>query len=294
MKMENILLPKERRDAVVLIGVDERDSVEFVRIYAVSEERAKQVLEEFFNAKGLFPTDYRLVSRGGTEPVGDRKAITTRSETALSSALARLGLRLLSNGILYLDGVETLYQITLVSESLYSSIAGKEVEKPPQKEETGSLPEPEEVLSLGGVDTLVENLSGRDISEFLPENALLLREPPVEKVAELLAEERDYPVVVETKDARRYSFLDFAVVVRLPPLTVEEFSAELSSRLGVDVDPSLFSAYPPEKLNMQNVRALVRLVEAIVEKWKVEREEALSWQLDSTLKALKYIFAISR
>lgn len=132
----------------------------------------------------------------------------------------------------------------------------------------------------------MENLSGRDISEFLPENALLLREPPVEKVAELLAEERDYPVVVETKDARRYSFLDFAVVVRLPPLTVEEFSAELSSRLGIDVDPSFFSSYPPEKLNMQNVRALVRLVEAIVEKWKVEREEALKLAVRLNLEGL--------
>ncbi|WP_054841134.1 hypothetical protein [Thermococcus peptonophilus] len=283
--MEDILLPKERRDAVVLIGVDERDNVEFVRIYAVSEERAKQVLEEFFNAKGLFPTDYRLVSRG-TEPVGDRRVITTRSEVSLSSALARLGLRLLSNGVLYLDGVETLYQITLVSESLYSSIAGKEVDRLSQKEETESLPEPEEVLSLG-VDVLVENLSGRDISDFLPENALFLREPPVEKVAELLAEERNSPVVVETKDARKYTFLDFAVVVRLPPLTVEEFAAELSSRLGIDVDPSLFSSYPPpEKLNLRNVRALVSLVEAIVEKWKVDREKALKIAVRLNLEGL--------
>ncbi|WP_209476534.1 hypothetical protein [Thermococcus stetteri] len=283
--MEDILLPKERRDAVVLIGVDERDNVEFVRVYAVSEERAKQVLEEFFNARGLFPTDYRLVSRG-TEPVGDRKAITTRSETTLSSALARLGLRLLSNGVLYLEGVETLYQITLVSESLYSAIVGKRVEKPPQKEEVSeNLPEPKEVLSLG-VDALVENLSARDISEFLPENALLLREPPVEKVAGLLAEERDYPVVVETKNAQRYASLDFAVVLRLPPLTVEEFAAEVSSRLGVDVDPSLFSSYPPEKLNLRNVRALVSLVEAIVEKWGLDREKALKIAVKLNLEGL--------
>jgi hypothetical protein len=282
--MEDILLPKERRDAVVLIGVDENDNVEFVRVYAVSEERARQVLEEFFNARGLFPTDYRLVSRG-TEPVGDRKAITTRSETTLSSALARLGLRLLSNGVFYLDGVETLYQITLVSEALYSSIVGRSSKKPQKKEEPVSLPKLEEVLSLG-VDTLVENLSGRDISEHLPENALLLREPPVEKVAELLAEERDYPVVVETKDAEKYAFLDFAVVLRLPPLTVEEFAAELSSRLGIDVDPSLFFSYPPEKLNLRNVRALVSLVGAIVEKWKVDREKALKLAVKLNLEGL--------
>lgn len=164
--MEDILLPKERRDAVVLIGVDERDSVEFVRIYAVSEERAKRVLEEFFNAKGLFPTDYRLVSRG-TEPVGDRKAITTRSETALSSALARLGLRLLSNGILYLDGVETLYQITLVSESLYSSIAGKEVEKPPQKRKPGVFPSPRRFSPWGSTPSWRTFLAGTFRSSFL-------------------------------------------------------------------------------------------------------------------------------
>lgn len=281
--MEDILIPKERHDAVVLIGVDERDSVEFVRVYAVSEERAKQVLEEFFNARGLFPTEYRLVSKG-SEPVGNRKAITTRSEPSLSSALSRLGLKLLSNGVLYLEGVETLYQITLVSEELYSMITRDKARSQPSAEDRKGI-EPDSLLSLG-VDTLVENLSGRDISELLPPNALLLREPPVEKVAEVLSEERDYPLVVETKDAGKYASLDFALFVRLPPLTVEEFAAELSSRLGMDVDPSLFSRYPPKKLNMQNARALAGLVEALVEKWGLDREKALKLAVKLNLEGL--------
>ncbi|ASJ00080.1 hypothetical protein A3K92_00555 [Thermococcus gorgonarius] len=279
--MDDILIPKERRDAVVLIGVDDRDRVEFVRVYALTEELAMQALEEFFNAKGLFPTDYRLVSRGN-EPVGGRKAITTRSEVSLSSALARLGLKLLSNGILYLEGVNTIYQITLVSEDLYSTIlSGREKEVQGSDENLN----PEDVISLG-VDVLVENLSGRDISDLLPENAVLLREPPLEKVASLLNEERDYPLVVETKNAGKYAVLDFPVVVRLPPLTAEEFAAELSSRLGIDVDPGLFSGYLPEKLNLRNAKALVKLVEAIVEKWNLGREEALKLAIKLNLEGL--------
>ncbi|WP_232461764.1 hypothetical protein [Thermococcus pacificus] len=122
--MDDILVPKERRDAVVFVGVDRAENVEFIKVYAVSEETAKVTLEEFFSAKGLFPAEYRLVSRG-IEEVGDRRAITTRSESSLAAALARLGLRLLSNGVLYLDGIENLYQFTLVSEALYERITSE-------------------------------------------------------------------------------------------------------------------------------------------------------------------------
>ena len=270
--MEDILIPKERRDAVVLIGVDRGENVEFIKVYAVSEEKAKQTLEEFFSAKGLFPGDYRLVSRG-SEEVGERKAITTKSEEKLSSSLARLGLRLLSNGVLYLEGVERIYQFTLVSEALYQRITfekGEDVKEEPVLEF-----EPLDVFSLG-VDVLVENLRGTELGEVLPPNAVLLREPPLKEVYELLEKERDFPIVVETKDAGKYSSLDFPAIVRLPPLTVEEFAAELSERLGFRVEPERFLDYPPERLNLRNVDALARLVRALMARKRLSPEEALS------------------
>jgi len=272
MGMEDILIPKERRDAVVLIGVDRGENVEFIKVYAVSEEKAKQTLEEFFSAKGLFPGDYRLVSRG-SEEVGERKAITTKSEEKLSSSLARLGLRLLSNGVLYLEGVERIYQFTLVSEALYQRITfekGEDVKEEPVLEF-----EPLDVFSLG-VDVLVENLRGTELGEVLPPNAVLLREPPLKEVYELLEKERDFPIVVETKDAGKYSSLDFPAIVRLPPLTVEEFAAELSEKLGFRVEPERFLDYPPERLNLRNVDALARLVRALMARKRLPPEEALS------------------
>lgn len=273
MGMDDILIPKERRDAVVLIGVDRSGSVEFIKVYAVSEERAKETLEEFFSAKGLFPSDYRLVSRGAEE-TGGKAAITTRSESSLGASLSRLGLRLLSNGVLYLEGVDRVYQFTLVSEDLYRRITSEKArEQSPEFEPPAILPE--DVLSLG-LDTLVENLRGIELGELLPEGALLLREPPVDRVAEILADARDYPVVVETKDAGKYWFLDFPVVLRLPPLSPDEFAAELSAMLGFEVGAGYFLDYPPEKLGLRNVKAIARLVRVLVEKMGLGEREALA------------------
>jgi len=267
--MDEVLLPRERRDAVVFIGVDAADNVEFVKVYAVSEEKAREALEKFFNARGLFPADYRLVS-SGPEDVRGKGAITTRTETSLSSALARLGLKLLSNGVLHLEGVETVYQLTLVSEELYERILGKTDEGDELKLEL------EDVFSLG-LDVIVENLRGVELSGYLPPDAKLLKEPEVSELMAIMEDpERDFPVVVETKNLARYSFFEFPITLKLPPLTVEEFAAELSERLGFSVDPALFDEYPPEKLNLRNVDALVKLVEALVEKKGLSGEEALS------------------
>ncbi len=285
MGMDDILIPRERTDAVVLIGVDGgAERVEFIKVYAVDEGTAKRALEEFFNARGgLFPADYRLVSRGGSEDVGDRRAITTKSEVELSSSLARLGgLKLLSNGILHLDGLESLYQFTLVSESLYRRIVQEtrrgeeEPERAEKTEKTLEFEPPLDVLSLG-VDVLVENLRGVDLEKLLPPKARLLREPELRELIELMGEERDFPIVVETRNAARYSVLDFPATVRLPPLTVEEFAAELSGgRLGFRVDPKYFKEYPPEKLNLRNVKALAKLVRALIEKKGFSGRGALS------------------
>ncbi|MDV3103038.1 hypothetical protein [Thermococcus waiotapuensis] len=277
--MDDILTPRERHDAVVLVGVDEGDNVEFVKIYAIDEETARKTLEEFFSARGLFPADYRLVSRG-TENVEGKGAITTRTETLLSSSLARLGLKLLSNGVLYLGDAKTVYQLTLVSESLYRKIANEEVEEPEPLATRGlSL---EEVLSLG-VDVLVENLRGIDIGGLIPPGARLLREPePGDLVRILRDPERDYPLIVETANAGRYSAIGFSVTFRLPPLSAEEFAAELSSRLGFPVDPGLFREFPPEKLNLWNVEALAKLVEKL-EKRGLPLEEALGLAVELNL-----------
>jgi len=270
--MDDILVPKERTDAVVFIGVDRSEGVEFIKVYAVDEEKAKEALEEFFSAKGLFPRDYRLVSRG-LEDVSGKGAITTRSEVELSASLARLGLRLLSNGVLDVGGLDRVYQLTLVSEDFYRRVVPKKTARNDQKSQMPAMTL-KEVLSLG-VDTLVENLRGVELNELLPEGAVLLREPPLERVAELLAEERDYPVVVETKDAGKYRPLDFSVVLRLPPLSPGEFAAELSERVGLPVDESLFENYPPKRLNLRNVKALAMLVKALVKKKGLGEKDAL-------------------
>ncbi len=258
----DILTPKERQDAVVFIGIDKAGNVEFVKVYAISEEKAKEALEEFFNAKGLFPADYRLVSRG-PEDVSGKGAITTRSEEKLSSSLAKLGLKLLSNGVLHLGDRKEVYQITLVSESLYKRATSEKTERGLGWKE---------LLSLG-VDTLVENLRGVDIGELLPEGVILLREPPRERVAELLWGERERPVIVETRDSSRYKDFEFSLFVRIPPLTREEFAAELSARLGLEVSPDLITL-PEKRLNLRSVEAVTRLIEALVRKG-LQKEEAL-------------------
>ncbi|ASJ09892.1 hypothetical protein A3L12_00535 [Thermococcus sp. P6] len=264
----DILVPKERTDAVVMVGVDRDERVEFIKVYAVSEERARETLRDFFNAGGLFPSDYLIVS-SGIEEVGDRKAITTAGEAELSSFLGRLGLKLLSNGVLYLEGVDRLYQFTLVSEDLYKKLS----RKPGGEERKGDF-NALDVLSLG-VDVIVENLRGIELEEVVPEGSILLREPDPGELWRILREERDSPVVVETKNAETYSSLDFPAIVRLPPLTVEEFVAELSERLGFHVEPDHFAGYPPERLNLRNVKALADLVKALMDRRGLSPDEAL-------------------
>lgn len=101
-----------------------------------------------------------------------------------------------------------------------------------------------------GVDIFVENFFGRDILEFFFENVFFFRELFVEKVVEFFVEERDYLVVVEIKDVRRYFFFDFVVVVRLLLFIVEEFLVEFFLRFGIDVDFLFFFLYFFEKFNM--------------------------------------------
>ncbi|WP_297490634.1 hypothetical protein [Thermococcus sp.] len=253
--MSDLLVPKERHDAVVFIGVDARDAVEFIKVYAVSRERARQVLEEFINARGLFPADYRLVSEGLEETAG-KSAITTRTETGLSSALARFGLKLISNGVLYLNGLDKVYQITLVSESFYSRFEGSE-----QK-----AVEPEEVvrkvISMG-FNVLVENRRGLELSDLVGGDAVVLREPSADELVNALKGAKQ--VIVETTDASKYMSFELPVVVKLSPLSPAEFAGMLSSLIGEPVGSERFADYPEERLTERNARLLAGMVRKLTE-----------------------------
>ncbi len=263
--MEDVLAPRERHDAVVFIGVDRRENVEFIKVYAMDEVLAAKTLQEFFEAKGIFPSDFIVVERG-FESVGDKGAITTRSEGELSAKLSRLGLKLLSNGVLFTSGVEEVYSMTLVSRGLLGEFSD---ESGRRSGETAKL----KLLGLGE-STLVENRRGIDLGPYLHGNALLVREPSVERAAELLESGR--PLVVETADASKYSSLEFSVVIKLSPLSPREFSEEVSRELGFEVPYEMFTTLPPEKRGVRNARAVARLARKLREKTGKEWEEALA------------------
>ncbi|WP_456365529.1 hypothetical protein [Thermococcus sp.] len=253
--MSDLLVPKERHDAVVFIGVDTRDAVEFIKVYAVSRERARQVLEEFINARGLFPADYRLVSEG-LEETGGKSAITTRTESELSSALARFGLKLISNGVLYLNGLDKVYQITLVSESFYSRFEGSGQKAVEQGEVI------KKVLSMG-FNVLVENRRGLELGDLVSGDAVVLREPSADELVNALNGAKQ--VIVETNDASKYLSFELPVVVKLSPLSPAEFAGMLSSLIGEPVGSEMFADYPEERLTERNARLLAEMVRELTE-----------------------------
>jgi len=265
--MEDILVPKERTDAVVFIGVDRQDNVEFIKVYAVSEEAALEALEAFMNARGLHPADYRLVERGFEETAGKR-AITTRTEEKLSALASRLGLKLLSNGVLHTGDAEELYHLTLLSGELYERLSAERSRKGLKRRGLAVSLQ----LALGlGLPTLVINFRGINLEPLIPEGAVLLREPSPAEVVEAM---KDKAVVVETVWPDKYAGLPFAVRINLPPLSKEEFAEELAERLGFSVDAGLFDDYPGWLLNHRNIEFLVEIVKKLVEKG-VDKETAL-------------------
>ena len=267
--MEDILVPKERTDAVVFIGVDRRENVEFIKVYAVSEKAALEALEAFMNARGLHPADYRLVSRGFEETAG-RRAITTRTEEKLSALASRLGLKLLSNGVLHTGDAEELYQLTLLSEELYGRLNEERSGVSREKKKRGLAISVQKALELG-LPTLVVNFRGINLESLIPKGAVLLREP---SPAEVLKVMREKVVVVETVWPDKYAGLPLAIRITLPPLSKEEFAGELSERLGFSVDPGLFEDYPEWLLNYRNIAFLAEIVEKLVEDG-MDKETAL-------------------
>ncbi len=267
--MEDILVPKERTDAVVFIGVDRRENVEFIKVYAMSEEAALEALEAFMNARGLHPADYRLVSRGFEETAG-RRAITTRTEERLSALASRLGLKLLSNGVLHTGDAEELYQLTLLSEELYGRLKEKRSRVSRGKKKRGLAISVQKALELG-LPTLVINFRGINLEPLIPEGAVLLREPSPAEVLKAMGEK---VVVVETVWPDKYAGLPLAIRITLPPLSNEEFADELSKRLGFSVDPGLFEDYPEWLLNYKNLDFLAEIVEKLMGRG-IDNETAL-------------------
>ncbi|NJE03659.1 hypothetical protein [Thermococcus sp. MV11] len=267
--MDDILVPKERTDAVVFIGVDDSGGVEFIKVYAVDEEKARAALEEFFSARGLFPADYRLVSRG-LEDVSGKGAITTRSEAELSASLARLGLKLLSNGILDVGGLDRVYQFTLVSEELYLKLRRKEEAEKAKKR--GLALTIRAAIELG-FHTLIVNLRGINLEPLLPEGAKLLREPsPGEVLREMGRGE--FQVVVETVWPDKYYTVPFGARIKIPPMSRQEFARELENLVGVPVDEGILDDYPEWLFNYRNLEMIVQIFEKL-RKRGMEKEKAL-------------------
>ncbi|AHF79571.1 hypothetical protein [Thermococcus paralvinellae] len=119
--MEELLIPKERYDSLIFIGMYRDGTIEFIKVYGEDREKTLDILNLFLNEKNLHPADFVLVDEG-FEDVRDKRIISTRTEEELSAYLARLGLKLLSNGILYLEGKDKIYQITAVSKELLKKI----------------------------------------------------------------------------------------------------------------------------------------------------------------------------
>jgi len=170
----DLLTPKERYNGVVFIGVRRNGMVEFIKVYAESEELAKDILERFLYEKGIHPGDFVVVDKG-YENVEGKEIISTRTENELSSFLARLGLRLLSNGVLYLQGKKEIYQITSISEDLLKEIRAREgLKEEPIRIELEKLTLPfrfiEKLKALELMeDTLIINYAELPLPEILRE-----------------------------------------------------------------------------------------------------------------------------
>ncbi|USG99968.1 hypothetical protein K1720_00300 [Thermococcus argininiproducens] len=174
----DLLTPKERYNGVVLIGVRKNEIVEFIKVYAENKDLAKELLEQFLYEKGIHPADFVVVDQG-YESVEGKEIISTRTESELSAFLARFGLRLLSNGVLYLQGKREIYQITSVSQDLLEEIkartektVGMELKEEPLRVDLDEINLPESIkeklkpLELME-DALIINYAELPISKIL-------------------------------------------------------------------------------------------------------------------------------
>lgn len=185
MRNTELLTPKERVDSLILIGVRDKDQIEFVKVYALGKDSATELLSEFFNDQGLLPTDFVVVDHG-FEDVSEKGIISTKTEEDLSAYLARMGLKLFSNGVFYVGDLKTVYQITAISRELYDELKSKKrqkVERTEEREEKeiepyidlssippGEVPQ-KYVVNLGKLnlkeDTLIINEANIDLEKVL-------------------------------------------------------------------------------------------------------------------------------
>ncbi|CUX78534.1 hypothetical protein CHITON_1755 [Thermococcus chitonophagus] len=169
--MEDINKPKERDNFVVFAGITRDGQIQFIRVYAIDETLALEALEQFLKENHIHPSDFVVVEQG-YEDVEGKEVITTRTEEELSAILARAGLKLVSNGILYLKGRDKIYQITAISRELLESRRDTEevIEDINLDFSNVSLPEKyTKRLSLLSLmeDTLILNRVELDLSELL-------------------------------------------------------------------------------------------------------------------------------
>lgn len=186
MRNTELLTPKERVDSLILIGVRDKEEIEFVKVYALGRDSAMELLGEFFNDQGLVPTDFIVVDHG-FEDVSEKDIISTKSEEELSAYLARMGLKLFSNGVFYVGDLDKVYQITAISRELYEELKRKKLEEAEKKPEDIEEEEVEPYIDLNAVpaeeipqkyvpvlgklnlkeDTLIVNEAGIDLEKVL-------------------------------------------------------------------------------------------------------------------------------
>ncbi|WP_457753310.1 hypothetical protein [Thermococcus sp.] len=173
--MDELSAPRERYDSVIFVGMTRDGTIEFIKVYGEDKEKALEVLNRFFGEKNIYPADFILVDEG-FEDVRDKKIISTRTEDELSAYLARLGLKLLSNGVLYLEGKDRIYQITTVSKELLEKIKGQ---KEDQREFEVAETEPYVDVESITDDVPEEFLSSLMLLE-LREDAIIINEAGLE------------------------------------------------------------------------------------------------------------------
>ncbi|AIF69991.1 hypothetical protein PAP_08010 [Palaeococcus pacificus DY20341] len=208
-----ILVPQERYDSLVFIGIGSGEKIEFIKVYAEDKNKAIDLLNLFFYEQGIHPMDFLVVDQG-FEDVSHKEIISTKTEEELSAYLSRMGLKLISNGVLYLQGKDSIYQLTAISKELYAKIkkqkgakngdAKKELKEIAPYFDLKSIPKeevPEEYIKLFASlnlmqDVLIINEAEIDVEKVLKESirgqVLIPRQIEIEEELLIRIFDREY------------------------------------------------------------------------------------------------------
>ncbi len=242
--MEDVEIPKERYDSLVFVGIRRDGTVEFIKVYGENKEKAMEVLEEFFFRRGLHPADFVVIDQG-EENVSGKAMIGTRTEKELSANLARLGLKLISNGVLYTSGRDVLYQITAVSKTILPEIStiGQEVDLGEGSiridlSEVQSYPYIEKLkLFELREDVLVENKASVDLEEFL--NIIIKGNV---KIPTYMDFDHHRILIYDGIFHERVSNLGDHVIVKVPVIYWDAYSDDLSDFELREIGRNMYSA----------------------------------------------------